>query len=231
MKSQRRFSGRRRLWAFMGALAVLAGATSPVGPAVAVDTIDWLDHSFGGGLQTFDLSAGRDPAADVAVQADGKVLVAATAGDYSSSPQLVVFRFLPDGRPDTDFGTEGKVAIEREGLERAIGLAVEDDGRIVVAATGDIGGNGIPINYFFVARLEATGTLDPTFATTHVDATIQRGWLSARPSAIVASSSGRRRPRSATGPRAWRRSRSGPTAPSSSADRSAGRPRSAAFPS
>ena len=155
--------GRRRLWALIGALALLAGAAgAPVGPAAAVDTIDWLDHSFGGGLQTFDLSAGRDPAADIAVQADGKVLVAATADAFSSSTRrIVVLRFLPDGRPDVGFGAEGKVVLEREGIERVIGLAVQADGRIVVAANGGFAG------FFYVARLDATGKLDTSFSAAH----------------------------------------------------------------
>jgi hypothetical protein len=59
----------RRLGALLGALGMLAVATVP--SAAQTDAIDWLDHSFGGGLQTFDLSAGDDPAAGVAVQGDG----------------------------------------------------------------------------------------------------------------------------------------------------------------
>jgi uncharacterized delta-60 repeat protein len=191
MRMQERFSRRRRLWAVVGALAMLAGAASPLGPAVAVDTIDWLDHSFGGGLQTFDLTAaGRDDAADIAVQADGKVLVAATAGEYSSSPQVVVFRFLPDGQPDSQFGTEGKVAIERQGLQRAIGLAVQEDGKIVVGATGDAGGNGTPLNFFYVVRLDPAGKLDTTFTAAHVDPTIEH-WLAAEFTALALTPGGK----------------------------------------
>jgi uncharacterized delta-60 repeat protein len=170
------FFGRRRLWALIGALAVLAGGAAPLERAVAVNTIDWLDHSFGGGLQTFDLSAGRDPATDIAVQADGKVLVAATADStsISSTGKITILRFLPDGRPDAGFGTDGKVVLERAGVKVVIGLAVQDDGRILVAATGNAGWGGIHVGFFYVARLDPTGTLDPTFSATHISDTVQR---------------------------------------------------------
>jgi uncharacterized delta-60 repeat protein len=183
------FVVRRRLWALVGALAILVGVGTPVAPAVAVDTVDWLDHSFGNGLQTFDLSAGRDPAAGTAIQADGKVLVAATADEYSTSThKIVVLRFLADGRPDPGFGTAGKVVLERADIKRVIGLAVQVNGRIIVAASGAAGNPG-GIGFFYVARLDATGKLDTTYSDAHVGVTVQRG-LAADYNAVAMASDG-----------------------------------------
>ena len=175
MRVQNGFSGRRRLAAVIGALALVAGAAAPLEQAVAIDAIDWLDHSFGDGLQTSDLSPGGDRADHVAVQADGKVLVAATSGDSSTvSRQMVVFRFSADGRPDSEFGTEGKVLLERAGVERTLGLAIQEDGRILVAGAGATGTPGDPHAFVYVVRLDTTGKVDPTFSDSHADVTYRR---------------------------------------------------------
>jgi uncharacterized delta-60 repeat protein len=149
--------------AVLVSLALLAAGVSPLAPATAVDTIDWLDHSFGGGLQTFDDSPDRDFASNVAIQKDGKVVVVATTGPYLAST-MTVRRFLPDGRADTGFGTGGTVVIPRAGLSESIGLAIQDDGRIVAAATGASWGQGNIWGWGLVARLSADGALDPTFS-------------------------------------------------------------------
>jgi uncharacterized delta-60 repeat protein len=147
----------RRLGALLGALGMLAVATVP--SAAQTDAIDWLDHSFGGGLQTFDLSAGDDPAAGVAVQDDGKVLVAASVNKHSSPNSVAVLRFLPDGRPDGDFGTAGRVLLPGQGTP-TIGMAVQDDGRILVGTNLGLG--------FRVVRLDAAGSVDTGFSAAHV---------------------------------------------------------------
>lgn len=161
-----RSRARRRVLAMVGALAVLA-AGSPLEPVAAqVDIIDWLDHSFGGGVQTVDLSPGRDPAAEIALQADGKVLVAATANETNDAAAVVVLRFLADGRADAEFGTGGKVVLGQLGTS-AMGLAVQEDGRILVG--------GSSVSGFAVARLDAAGTIDTTFNAAYSNFGYQRG--------------------------------------------------------
>jgi uncharacterized delta-60 repeat protein len=91
------------------------------------------------------MDASVDDALAVAVQADGKIVVAGVA---LSAVGGAVARFLPDGTPDLTFGTQG-VALPRPlGVPRS--LAVDSSGRIV------IGGNG-------VIRLTASGALDTSF--------------------------------------------------------------------
>jgi uncharacterized delta-60 repeat protein/uncharacterized repeat protein (TIGR01451 family) len=111
-----------------------------------------IDGSFGsGGLVTLDLG---DPAASVdalKLQPDGKLLVAAAtvAGG-------VVVRFLPDGRPDPVFSTDG---IARLGIAGSVteDVAVQADGKVVAA--GSAGGDSL------VARFRPGGLRDPGFGS------------------------------------------------------------------
>src|SRR4051794_4940841 len=67
-----------------------------------------LDPSFGGdGTVTMDVPGSQsDLAVAVAVQSDGKVVVAAVSAEHPA-----VLRYLPDGSLDTSFGTGGVVPL------------------------------------------------------------------------------------------------------------------------
>jgi uncharacterized delta-60 repeat protein len=112
------------------------------------------DPTFDGdGFRTF---AGLVPA-DVAVQPDGKIVV---AGDTHSG--LAVARFDPDGSPDLSFGDNGLAAYDvPEGAgSEAHGVALQVDGKIVVVGWTDYqseGGDGL------VVRFGSDGTLDSSF--------------------------------------------------------------------
>ena len=95
---------------------------------------------------------------DVALQPDGKLLVVGqmqtgTAENYN----FAVARYLPDGTPDPDFGTGGTASIDFGGYDVADAVAVQPDGRIVVAGRAyeryDLG----------LARLTPAGQPDRTF--------------------------------------------------------------------
>jgi uncharacterized delta-60 repeat protein len=87
---------------------------------------------------------GRDTGAAVAVQADGRIVV---AGTHSAiNPDFVVARLLADGTLDTGFTDTGVVTIDFFGLsDVAENVAVTDDGRIVVGglARDDVDGYGV----------------------------------------------------------------------------------------
>lgn len=129
------------------------------GDGKLVEPIDW------GG----DLS---DLPGDVAIQFDGKIVVAGTASITSTDSDFVVIRMLVDGTPDYGFGSYGKKQIyfDLGGnlYDHAEAVAIQGDGKIVVAGRAD--GPGIndpfagPDNVdFAIARLDATGQLDSTF--------------------------------------------------------------------
>jgi uncharacterized delta-60 repeat protein len=97
----------------------------------------------------------------IAVQTDGKVIVAGHAGG-----QAALVRFDADGALDPSFGTGGRVLWACPGVCAVHGVTVQPDGRIVALATnsGD-----------FVARFLPDGTFDPSFGTAGV-ATLPPSW-------------------------------------------------------
>lgn len=142
------------LRATAGADAAMATVDVTVaGPAGAVDT------SFGGGKVTLPVGISDDVAAAVAVQADGKLVVAGTAAEHRGDFALV--RLDRDGRLDPTFGAGGKVLTDLAGAADTVhALAIQADGKIVVAGTTTTAATG---NDFAVARYLPDGRLDPAF--------------------------------------------------------------------
>ncbi|MGH3086461.1 MAG: delta-60 repeat domain-containing protein, partial [Rubrobacteraceae bacterium] len=130
-----------------------------------------LDPSFGtGGKVLTDMgSQGRDEEVRaVAVQTDGKIVVAGITGRFSVPPNatdIAVARYNPNGSLDTSFSGDGKFTLDFGGKEEFAGdLAVQSDGKIVVAGTvADVGGGGS--RDFALIRLNPGGGLDTTFDT------------------------------------------------------------------
>ncbi len=119
-----------------------------------------LDPSFGtGGLVLTDFGLGDDEALAVALQADGKIVVAGSAWN-GSDRDLALVRYNADGNLDPTFGTAGKTtfAFRTSSTDLATALAIQADGKIVVAGSAD-GAN----QDMAVARFDANGTLDTTF--------------------------------------------------------------------
>jgi uncharacterized delta-60 repeat protein len=109
-----------------------------------------LDPSFGGdGLVRTDVGR-REGAESVAVQADGKIVVAG----WSGSSRGVVARYKRSGALDPTFAGDG-VRVVRGFVFG--GVAVQADGNIVVAG-------GTPSSELAVARFNADGTPDVSFS-------------------------------------------------------------------
>jgi len=104
-----------------------------------------LDLSFGtGGKVTTDFRPLSDSAYGLAIQGDGKIVVAGSS---------VLARYNPDGSLDTSFGTGGKVTA-------VIGIAavlIQGDGKIVAA--GSIAPGGYCCQ-FALARYHSDGSPD-----------------------------------------------------------------------
>jgi uncharacterized delta-60 repeat protein len=125
------------------------------------------DPSFGGsGTVTTDLGTNLDVAQDVAVQPDGKVVVAGYAGSA-----FAVVRYNTDGSLDTSFGgtsAMGKVITQlggKNGYDRGYSLALQPDGKIVVAGVNAVVVAGISDMDLAVVRYNADGTLDASFGS------------------------------------------------------------------
>jgi uncharacterized delta-60 repeat protein len=120
-----------------------------------------LDPNFGIGGKVVIGGTNAGPAFAVAVQTDGKILAAAPANLH-----LTVFRFNSNGSVDNTFGNNGATAIQPAEVFLAPasgGIALEPDGRILVATAHNEGG---PLQ--IVARLLANGQLDSTFGSNGV---------------------------------------------------------------
>ncbi|HEX8230034.1 MAG TPA: delta-60 repeat domain-containing protein, partial [Chloroflexia bacterium] len=111
---------------------VVVGATGIYVSDFAVlryDTKGKLDTKFGkGGKATTDIME-QDVAEAVAIQPDGKIVVAGHATDETAKDDFVVVRYLPNGKLDTTFGDRGKVVTNFMGGEdRAFDMVLRPDG-------------------------------------------------------------------------------------------------------
>ncbi|GAA4443745.1 VCBS domain-containing protein [Novipirellula rosea] len=114
-----------------------------------------LDLTFGGGdgIATLD-AGGSELAVDVALQSDGKIVVFG-----SSDNDLLVARFTVAGVLDATFDSDGYAITDVNGIDSASEIAIQSDGKIVVAGNTDAGGNN-----FSVVRYNTDGSLDTTFS-------------------------------------------------------------------
>jgi len=121
-----------------------------------------VDTSFAGGVVRQAVDIGEDYGKAVAVQDDGKLIVAGSSATTTGTWVSLV-RFLRDGSLDTGFGNAGKVITQvgSQGNDSAFAVAVQPDGRIVVAGASDQG--GATHLDFAVLRYKADGSLDTSF--------------------------------------------------------------------
>ncbi|MEP0548529.1 MAG: T9SS type A sorting domain-containing protein [Rhodothermales bacterium] len=117
-----------------------------------------LDTSFGTGGHA---EAGFEyPAAAhaIALQPDGRLVAVGWTEESGGGPRaFALARFGIDGTPDVTFGDNGLVVTPFGGGAEANAVALQPDGRIVVAGIAASGGG------FAVARYLPDGTLDPDF--------------------------------------------------------------------
>ena len=124
-----------------------------------------LDPAFGhGGQLQIDFNDSTDIAYAVALQPDGKLVLAGTTytnNDYSKE-DFAVSRHNPDGTPDPTFGNNGRVTTDFPGLAAvASSVVIQPDGKLLVA--GGAFPNFTFLGDFVLVRYTATGALDPSF--------------------------------------------------------------------
>jgi len=154
-----------------GAIALLsdgktlvAGATNVGGSfdfALARYNVDGsLDASFGtAGLVLTDFG-GTDRARFVVVLSDGKIVVLGES-DANGGFDFALARYNVDGSLDASFGSAGTVLTDVGGSERGRAIAIQSDGRIVVAGNSDASGSVD----FALARYNVDGSLDASFGS------------------------------------------------------------------
>jgi uncharacterized delta-60 repeat protein len=126
-----------------------------------------LDTAFGvAGKVVTDLLGPSETAFASAIQSDGRIIAAgvAYAGALSTSGDFALVRYQPDGSLDRTFGIDGTVITDWSGvLDTARALAIQSDGRIVVAGTGHVIDYRRPPWYGVVVRYNQDGSVDTTF--------------------------------------------------------------------
>src|SRR5688572_27658630 len=149
---------------------VAAGPSGPGNPVVDIVVLRYhpdgtIDTSFDGdGIGIYSFGTGVDSATALALQSDGKIVVAGGTDNINGQTpngggDIAVLRLNPNGTLDTSFSGDGKATIDLGFTDRADGLAVAPDGRIVLCM-------GNPFDFsddMHVARLTAGGVLDTSF--------------------------------------------------------------------
>lgn len=121
-----------------------------------------LDSTFGGGTgkATVEFEAGSSGAAGIALQSDGRIILAGRAkvGEPDYEMDFAVVRLMPNGSLDSGFGMAGKATVgfhDNTSFDYATSVAVDRQGRIVLVGAAN-GGTG-------AARFLGDGTIDTDF--------------------------------------------------------------------
>ena len=140
-----------------------------------LDSFGQLDPQYGdNGVRTiaFDLGGSKDDEASSAVlQSDGKLLVAGFATWTETDNDYAIARLDANGDPDQDFSGTGKLYVGFDlgglGHDSAEGIALQSDGKILVAGTShNSASGGVYGDDITICRLQTNGWLDNTFGTT-----------------------------------------------------------------
>lgn len=96
-----------------------------------------IDNTFGTmGAIAVDLGSAQDQATGISLDSSGRVLVSAKGNTAT------LLRFLPNGQPDTSFGTNGRMDSTLGGTNaEAHCLLVESTGKIMIGGTASNGSN------------------------------------------------------------------------------------------
>ena len=117
------------------------------------------DTSFSGdGKQTTGFGEGAS-GRGVAIQKDGKVVMVGGVGD-----DFGIVRYRKGGSLDKSFSQDGRKTTDFGGFDGAEAVAIQDNGRIVVAGSSCVGGGMDCRENTVLARYRANGGLDRSFA-------------------------------------------------------------------
>ncbi len=121
-----------------------------------------LDASFGiNGKVITTIGSSTDEVRAMALQTDGKIVVAGYTNSFAGVSNFVVARYNSTGSLDTSFGTGGVAVTDFGGVDMADSLAIQADGKIVVAGSKQLVGASV----FALARYNPNGSLDSSFGS------------------------------------------------------------------
>lgn len=156
-----------------GKFVVAIAATPKRNSSVAWEVLRFtatgaLDTTFGAGTGKVvtDLTAYKDVPDAIAIQGDGKIVVAGNAGTATSSiSNFAAVRYTSGGALDTTFGSGGQVITSfGAGLSGTVrNMAIDTSGRILVA--GALQPAGSSNSQAALVRYTPSGGLDTTFGS------------------------------------------------------------------
>ena len=129
---------------------------------IRLNTSGSLDTSFDGdGRVIVPVGTSTDVCTSVALQSDGKIVLAGYSVDASSNADFSLIRLNTDGSLDTSFDGDGKVIVPVGTFyDVCTSVALQSDGKIVLAGySTSTSGN---FNFSLI-RLNANGSLDTSF--------------------------------------------------------------------
>ncbi len=136
------------------AVVLVVSALSLSAPAIALASGE-LDTSFGrDGRVTTGFASRSSGASAVAIQTDGRIVAVGTAV-AGLNVRFALARYTRKGNLDPSFGGDGRVSVGFRGDSRALDVAIQANGKIVVVGEDRF--------KFAVARFKSDGTLDRSF--------------------------------------------------------------------
>jgi len=118
-----------------------------------------LDPTFSfDGKVTTDFAQSDDQAVGVAIQANGRIVVAGASG--GSRVKFALARYTKAGSLDSSFSGDGMLVTLIRAQAAAIGVAIQADGKIVAVGYSENASDNID---FALARYKPGGALDRTF--------------------------------------------------------------------
>jgi uncharacterized delta-60 repeat protein len=102
----------------------------------------------------------QDFATDLAIQSDGKIVLAGYTGDANyMNNNFAIARLNANGTADLTFSGDGRQTTNLGANDYVYGLALQPDGKIVAIGKKDTATR----DYFAITRYNANGSLDTTF--------------------------------------------------------------------
>lgn len=152
---------------------------SPAFLLVRYNSDGTLDTSFGDDGKVITYFAGKSIGGSaLGLQPDGKIVVVGYSHVAPTLPSITLFRYNGDGSLDSTFGSDGTVVTSLNGSVYPLYVALQPEGKILVAGILDQGSAG---SRFVFARYHSNGSLDPRFGNAGISVTdVTPGYLTPR---------------------------------------------------
>lgn len=137
---------------------------------IRLNTDGTYDTTFGiNGIVTTNLSEYGEYSHAIALQNDGKMVIAGEVSVGGTDVQAFVARYENNGSLDNTFGTAGVSTYDGIGWDIAYGVTVQPDGKIVMTgSTSESAYPDVALTDLLLLRLNPDGTNDITFGTNGV---------------------------------------------------------------